>query len=58
MLKICNLSQEQGAFPHSLKKDTIIPVFKSGVKKQLNNYRPISNLCSYGKIIEKSECTT
>ena len=53
MLKICNKSLEQGIFPDSLKKAKIIPIFKAGDRKKQNNYRPISILCSFGKILEK-----
>ena len=53
MLNVCNFSLEQGVFPHSLIKARVIPVFKSGDKNQLNNFRPISILYSLGKVIEK-----
>ena len=52
-LKICELSLGQGVLPHSLKKSRITLVLKSGDKKQFDNYRPISILCSFGKILEK-----
>ena len=31
----------------------VIPVFKKGAKKHIENYRPIANLCSTSKIFEK-----
>lgn len=40
-------------FPDSLKRATVTPIFKSGCKNSLSNYRPISILPSLAKIIEK-----
>ena len=31
----------------------IIPTFKKGSKTEIENYRPIANLCSASKILEK-----
>ena len=53
MHKICNMSLQQGIFPQCLKTARIIPVYKSGEKSKVNNYRPISILCAFGKILEK-----
>lgn len=43
----------QGVFPKCLKKAVIIPVYKSGNKDQISNYRPISLLPAISKILEK-----
>jgi hypothetical protein len=42
-----------GIFPTRLKFATIKPVFKNGDKKNVANYRPISVLPSFLKILEK-----
>lgn len=48
-----NLSFSTCSFPRSLKQATITPIYKSGGKNVLTNYRPISILPSFSKIIEK-----
>lgn len=50
---ISNLCFQEGKFPNALKKSVIIPVYKSGDRDCINNYRPISLLPSLSKIIEK-----
>jgi hypothetical protein len=50
---IINLSIHQGLFPDKLKIAKIIPIYKSGPKNELTNYRPISLLATLSKIIEK-----
>ena len=52
-LNICNKSFEQGIFPDKMKIAKIIPIFKSGEKSSFNNYRPISLLPQFSKILEK-----
>jgi len=42
-----------GIFPTRLKYATIKPVFKNGDKKNIANYRPISILPSFSKMLEK-----
>jgi hypothetical protein len=48
-----NLILEQGIFPRNLKRSIIHPVYKSGDRGDINNYRPISVLPIFAKIIEK-----
>lgn len=48
-----NLSFTTCSFPRSLKQATITPIYKSGGKNNLTNYRPISILPAFSKIIEK-----
>jgi len=49
MKKIC----EQNKIPQQWKTSRVIPLFKKGDKTDINNYRPISNLCAGSKILEK-----
>jgi exonuclease III len=50
---IFNLSFTTGIVPKQFKVAKIIPIFKSGDKNSIDNYRPISLLCSFSKILEK-----
>ena len=51
--RICNLSFRDGIFPDKMKLAKVIPLFKSGDKGSFNNYRPVSLLSQFSKIIEK-----
>ena len=42
-----------GVFPKSIKLAKVVPTFKSGSSQDINNYRPISLLSVFSKIIEK-----
>ena len=42
-----------GLFPDDLKISKIIPIYKSGAKNELFNYRPISMLPQISKLFEK-----
>lgn len=46
-------SFKQGTFPDRLKIAKVTPIFKTGDKKLLTNYRPISVLSCFSKISEK-----
>ena len=46
---LCFLSFEFGIFPESLKIAKVIPIFKTGSKTEVNNYRPISILSNFSK---------
>lgn len=50
---IINLSFDTGFFPDKMKVAKIIPLFKSGDRHSLTNYRPISLLSQFSKILEK-----
>ena len=50
---LIDASMEQGIFPTQLKVAKVIPLFKSGSRTQITNYRPISLLSSFSKIYEK-----
>ena len=51
--KICNSSILLGEFPKELQIAKVKCIFKAGDKKVIKNYRPISILPSFSKIIEK-----
>ena len=44
---------ESGTFPDILKIGKITPIFKKGDPRLLDNYRPVSMLPIFGKILEK-----
>jgi hypothetical protein len=50
---IFNLSFESGTFPDMLKLSKIIPIPKNGDERVIANYRPISILSVFSKILEK-----
>ena len=50
---IFNLSLGQGKFLSFFKRAKIIPLYKRGDPKLVSNYRPISLLSSFSKILEK-----
>ena len=51
--KILNLSLSSGIYPSNLKTAKVIPIYKKGDSKSINNYRPISILSTLNKIFEK-----
>lgn len=53
VLNIINDSFIQGVFPDSLKIAHVTPIYKAGNKNDPCNYRPISILPFFSKIIEK-----
>ena len=56
ILPLCNLinkSFESGVFPDFLKIVKVIPIHKGNSTQDMNNYRPISLLSIFDKIIEK-----
>jgi hypothetical protein len=50
---VYNLSFSQGIFPKLLKNALITPIFKSGSHADPSNYRPISILTVFSKLLEK-----
>jgi len=50
---IFNRSLEVGVFPTGLKCSRTVPVYKSGPKNICDNYRPISLVPTFSKILEK-----
>ena len=51
---ICNAVLNTGIFPDRLKYAIIKLIFKKGNRQNISNYRPISLLTSFSKIIEKN----
>ena len=50
---LCNLSISSGEVPTVMKMANVCPIYKSGDKSLISNYRPISLLTSLSKILEK-----
>ena len=50
---ILKLSFNYGMVPAPFKIAKVVPIFKAGDKSQMHNYRPISLLSSFSKIMEK-----
>ena len=50
---IFNISLQAGVFPDGMKIARVIPLFKNGNINDFTNYRPISLLSQFSKILEK-----
>lgn len=50
---IFNLSFQAGSFPDGMKVAKITPFYKDGDKHKFTNYRPVSLLSQFSKILEK-----
>jgi potassium voltage-gated channel Eag-related subfamily H protein 8 len=50
---IYNASLEAGIFPERFKIAKVKPLHKRGDMRNMGNYRPISLLCAFSKILEK-----
>ena len=53
LIYIFDLSLSTGIVPDQLKIARVIPLFKSGFISQFSNYRPVSILPAFSKILEK-----
>ena len=47
-----NQSLTTGSLPSIWKKSFVTPIFKSGIKSDIKNYRPISLLCTLAKLLD------
>ena len=50
---ICNRSFETGIFPSELKIANVVPIFKSSDEMIFSNYRPVSVLPVFSKVLER-----
>ena len=50
---VMNLSVTTGVFPNELKVARVIPIFKSGDATSFSNYKPVSVLPLFSKILER-----
>lgn len=53
---VINSSFTQGCFPNALKKSIVTPLYKTGDRTNVSNYRPIAQLSVFSKIFEKAFC--
>ena len=53
LCKLINHSFDSGVFPDAIKISKVIPIYKAGSFQDINNYRPISLLLIFSKIMEK-----
>jgi hypothetical protein len=53
---IINLSLTTSIVPSQMKIAKIVPIFKTGDRRSMDNYRPISLLSIFSKILEKVVC--
>ena len=53
LAQVANLSFQQGIFPEELKIAAVTPLYKAKDPMMFNNYRPISLLSVFAKILER-----
>ena len=53
LTKLFKMIYQQRVIPDQWKTARILPIHKKRSKTQIENYRPIANLCSFSKIFEK-----
>ena len=51
--RICNESILSGQVPEIFKISNVTPIFKSGSMSELGNFRPISVISSFSKVLER-----
>jgi exonuclease III len=51
---IINCSFEEGIYPSQLKVARVVPIYKNGDQSDLNNYRPISLLSVFAKVLDRA----
>ena len=53
LVYICNISLTTGIFPDELKRASVVPIFKSEDDMVFSNYRPVSILPIFLKLLER-----
>ena len=53
LMHIFNLSLHSGLFPDKMKIACVIPLYKAGDDQEVSNYRPVSLLPQFSKLLEK-----
>jgi len=53
LVHIFNLSLMKGVFPNKMKIACVIPLYKAGDDQEVSNYRPVSLLPQFSKLLEK-----
>src|SRR5436190_23975950 len=53
LIHIINMSLSSGKFPNAFKLAKVIPIYKSSDVKEVTNFRPISLLSVFSKVLEK-----
>ena len=53
LAELMNISISTGIYPHKLKHAIVTPIYKADDETDLKNYRPISLLSVFNRIIEK-----
>lgn len=53
LVELCNLSLRTGEFPDILKESIVVPIQKKGNNQCIDNFRPITLLPVFSKILEK-----
>jgi hypothetical protein len=56
LVHVINLSFKNGIVPNQMKIAKVVPIFKGGDTLSMDNYRPISLLSNFSKILEKVMC--
>ena len=52
-IHVCNKSFDVGIFPNDMKIAKVIPLFKTGIRKECSNYKPVSILPQFSNILER-----
>lgn len=56
LAKLFNWSLDSGVFPHMWKHSFVKPIYKSGKRNEISNYRGIAKLSAIPKLFEKIVC--
>lgn len=54
---ICYQSLQTGSFPSKMKTAKVIVIYKAGDTYVFSNYKPVSSLSQFSKILEKDQMT-